>query len=77
MAKKIKKAKTNNEYFLMNVSKETFEKRAKYICDGDKYIIPLRNLIGEAHGWDAKKVEKNKFTTEFNGFVIDYLKGKK
>ena len=54
---------------------ELIKERAKFICDGDKYIVPLRNMIGAEHGWNPTKVEKKRFTEEFQGFVIDFLKG--
>jgi len=66
--------KSNKEFFQMEITEEYLKGRVKFICDGDKYIVPLRNLIGKAHGWDPDKVEKKRFTKEFEGFVLSYLK---
>ena len=66
--------KTNKDYFKMNVSEDYLKERVKFICGGDKHAIPLRNLIGKAHGWDKDKVEKKRYTKEFGEFVLSYLK---
>ena len=74
--KKEKKEKKNSDYFLMKISDDFLRERAKYIADGDKYMITLRNSIGEDHGLTPEQVDKKRFTKEFEIMIFDYLKGK-
>jgi len=61
---------------MTSATDELIKNRASYISDGDRFMVPLRNMIGKDHGLNPKQVEKQRFTPEFQQFIIDYLKVK-